>query len=83
MRDPRLGESPGVSVAARQYVDLGFLCGRGEEAITRNGLREIFNTDQGCQFTSQEFTGLLQAHDIQINMDGDGWWRDNVFVERL
>ena len=54
-----------------------------QEAITRYGPPEIFNTDQGCQFTSQEFTGLLQVHDIQISMDGAGRWRDNVFVERL
>ena len=46
-------------------------------------LRSIFNTDQGCQFTSQEFTGLLTHHGIQISMDGKGCWRDNVFVERL
>ena len=54
-----------------------------QEAITRYGSPEIFNTDQGCQFTSQEFTGLLQTHGIQISMDGIGRWRDNVFVERL
>ena len=44
---------------------------------------EIFKTDQGCQFTSLEFTGLLTHHGIQISMDGKGCWRDNVFVERL
>ena len=54
-----------------------------QEAITRYGTPEIFNTDQGCQFTSQEFTGLLNDHGIQISMDGAGRWRDNVFVERL
>jgi len=54
-----------------------------QEAITRYGPPEIFNTDQGGQFTSQEFTGLLQTHGIQISMDGVGRWRDNVFVERL
>lgn len=54
-----------------------------QEAISRYGPPEIFNTDQGCQFTSQEFTGLLQTHGIQISMDGTGRWRDNVFVERL
>jgi putative transposase len=54
-----------------------------QEAITRHGPPEIFNTDQGCQFTSQEFTGLLKSHGIQISMDGTGRWRDNVFVERL
>jgi putative transposase len=54
-----------------------------QEAITHYGTPEIFNTDQGCQFTSQEFTGLLTQHGIQISMDGKGCWRDNVFVERL
>ena len=53
------------------------------EAIARHGCPEIFNTDQGCQFTSGEFTGLLKEHGIQISMDGKGCWRDNVFVERL
>ena len=54
-----------------------------QEAINRYGAPEIFNTDQGCQFTSQEFTGLLKDNGIQISMDGKGCWRDNVFVERL
>lgn len=54
-----------------------------QEAITRYGTPDIFNTDQGCQFTSQEFTGLLKDHGIQISMDGKGCWRDNVCVERL
>ena len=53
------------------------------EAIHRYGRPEIFNTDQGCQFTSGEFTGLLKMHHIRISMDGKGSWRDNVFVERL
>jgi putative transposase len=53
------------------------------DAIGRDGSPEIFNTDQGCQFTSHEFTGLLTHHGIQISMDGKGCWRDNVFVERL
>ncbi len=54
-----------------------------QEALARYGTPEIFNTDQGCQFTSLEFTGLLKEHGIQISMDGIGCWRDNVFVERL
>jgi putative transposase len=53
------------------------------EAIGKNGCPEIFNTDQGCQFTSQEFVALLTEHGIRISMDGKGAWRDNVFVERL
>ncbi len=54
-----------------------------EEAIARYGTPEIFNTDQGSQFTSAEFVGLLQRRAIGISMDGKGCWRDNVFVERL
>lgn len=54
-----------------------------QEAITRYGRPEIFNTDQGCQFTSLEFTQLLKNNNIAISMDGKGCWRDNVFVERL
>jgi putative transposase len=54
-----------------------------EEAIAKYGKPEIFNTDQGSQFTSGGFTGLLLANGIDISMDGKGAWRDNVFVERL
>jgi putative transposase len=54
-----------------------------EEALQRYGKPEIFNTDQGSQFTSTEFVGLLQGNGIQISMDGKGRWVDNVFVERL
>jgi len=54
-----------------------------EEAIARYGAPEIFNTDQGSQFTGAQFVGLLKAHNIRISMDGKGRWRDNVFVERL
>jgi len=54
-----------------------------EEALARHGKPAIFNTDQGSQFTSAEFTGLLLKHAIAISMDGKGSWRDNVFVERL
>ena len=54
-----------------------------EEALVRHGKPEIFNTDQGSQFTSADFTGLLLKHAIAISMDGKGAWRDNVFVERL
>ncbi|MBS0180928.1 MAG: IS3 family transposase [Nitrospira sp.] len=53
------------------------------EALTRYGRPEIFNTDQGCQFTSQEFTGFLNDQGTQISMDGTERWCDNVFVERL
>lgn len=54
-----------------------------QAAVTHYGAPHIFNTDQGCQFTSLEFTGMLKAHGMQISMDGTGCWRDNVFVERL
>lgn len=54
-----------------------------EEALQRYGNPEIFNTDQGCQFTSESFTGVLKAHDIAISMDGRGRALDNIFVERL
>lgn len=54
-----------------------------EEALARHGRPEIFNTDQGSQFTGQDFTGLLSDNAIAISMDGKGAWRDNVFVERL
>jgi len=54
-----------------------------EEAINRFGAPEIFNTDQGSQFTSADFIGVLKQHEIRISMDGRGAWRDNVFVERL
>jgi putative transposase len=53
------------------------------EAMAKHGKPEIFNTDQGSQFTSDAFTGLLADNGIAISMDGKGAWRDNVFVERL
>ena len=54
-----------------------------QEALEEYGKPEIFNTDQGSQFTSAAFTGLLLENSIAISMDGRGFWRDNVFVERL
>ena len=54
-----------------------------QEAISRYGVPEIFNTDQGSQFTASSFICVLQKNHIQISMDGRGAWRDNVFVERL
>jgi len=54
-----------------------------EDALAKHGKPEIFNTDQGSQFTCPAFTGVLRKHDIKISMDGKGAWRDNVFVERL
>jgi putative transposase len=54
-----------------------------EDALAKHGKPEIFNTDQGSQFTGAAFTGVLMRNDIAISMDGKGAWRDNVFVERL
>jgi len=64
-------------------MDNSFCLDALEEAIARHGTPEIFNTDQGSQFTSDAFTGKLKEHNIRISMDGKGSWRDNVFVERL
>jgi putative transposase len=64
-------------------MDVGFCIEAVEEAIARYGRPEIFNTDQGSQFTSTAFTSLLITNSIRISMDGKGAWRDNVFVERV
>ena len=64
-------------------LEVDFCVEAVEEALARHGRPEIFNTDQGSQFTSAAFTGLLLDNTIAISMDGRGAWRDNVFVERL
>ena len=64
-------------------LDTSFCVDALNEAIETYGAPEIFNTDQGSQFTSEEFTGVRKQHDIRISMDGKGRWVDNVFVERL
>jgi putative transposase len=64
-------------------LDAGFCVEALNEALERYGRPDIFNTDQGSQFTSEAFTGVLREHDIRISMDGKGRWVDNVFVERL
>jgi putative transposase len=64
-------------------MDVHFCIEALEDAINVHGVPEIVNTDQGSQFTSQAFTGLLKDHGIRISMDGKGAWRDNVFIERL
>ena len=61
----------------------GFYVEAMEEAIVRYGAPDIFNTDQGAQFTSEAFTGALKAHGVRISMDGKGRWPGNVYVERL
>ena len=64
-------------------MDVDFCLEAVEEALARYGRPKIFNTDQGSQFTSAAFTGLLLENAIAVSMDGRGAWRDNVFVERL
>jgi putative transposase len=80
-----------VDVASRRVLahrvsitmEAGFCVEALEEALAKHGRPKIFNTDQGSQFTSLEFTGVLTAAGVAISMDGKGAWRDNVFVERL
>ena len=64
-------------------MDVGFCIETVEEAMARFGKPEIFNTDQGSQFTSRAFTTMLIGNGVAISMDGKGAWRDNVFIERL
>jgi len=64
-------------------MDAGFCVAALEEALARFGKPEIFNTDQGSQFTSSAFTNVLRDADVRISMDGRGRWMDNVFIERL
>jgi putative transposase len=64
-------------------MDVTFCVAALEEALLRFGKPQIFNTDQGSQFTSTAFTGTLERAGIQISMDGRGRWMDNVFIERL
>ena len=63
-------------------LDADFCVDALEEALSK-GKPEIFNTDQGSQFTGEAFTGLLKQHGVRISMDGKGRYRDNIFVERL
>jgi putative transposase len=64
-------------------MEVDFCLEAVEEALAKYGRPEIFNTDQGSQFTSEAFTGLLRGNGIAVSMDGKGAWRDNVFVERI
>jgi putative transposase len=64
-------------------MDASFAVAALEEALSRFGRPDIFNTDQGSQFTSTAFTGTLAAAGVRISMDGLGRWMDNVFIERL
>lgn len=64
-------------------MDADFCVAALEEALAKNGKPDIFNTDQGSQFTSFAFTNVLRENGIRISMDGRGRWLDNVFIERL
>ena len=64
-------------------LDVRFCVAALEEALESYGTPEIFNTDQGAQFTAQAFTCVLEQHSIRISMDGKGRWVDNVFIERF
>jgi putative transposase len=64
-------------------LDASFCVEALQEALARYGVPEIFNTDQGSQFTSDDFIGVLESQGISISMDGKGRWMDNVFIERL
>ena len=64
-------------------LEADFCINAVEEALARHGTPEIFNTDQGSQFSSTDFIKVLAGREIKISMDGKGAWRDNVFVERL
>jgi putative transposase len=64
-------------------MDVSFCLEAVEQALSMNEKPEIFNTDQGSQFTSEAFTEQLRKNEIAISMDGKGCWRDNVFVERI
>ena len=64
-------------------MDADFCVEALEEAIDKYGCPEIFNTDQGCQFTSESFINVLKRNNIKISMDGRGRFQDNIFIERL
>jgi putative transposase len=64
-------------------MDADFCVEALQEALSRYGRPDIFNTDQGSQFTSKDFTGVLKEHDVEISMDGRGRCQDNIFIERL
>jgi len=72
-----------LSFRLSNTLDTDFCLEAVEEAIRTYGPPEIFNTDQGAQFTSRAFTGLLDQHQIRISMDGRGRVQDNIFIERL
>ena len=71
-----------ISWRLSNTLDTGFCVEALEEAL-KKGKPDIFNTDQGAQFTSEAFTGLLEQHGVKISMDGKGSYNDNLFIERL
>jgi putative transposase len=72
-----------LSFRLSNTLDASFCIEALEEAIMKYGTPDIFNTDQGSQFTSDSFTAIPKAHGIRISMDGQGRWRDNIVIERL
>ena len=78
-----LVQPAGAGLATVITLEAAFCIEAVEEALARHGRPEIFNTDQGSQFSSHDFTSVLLKNEIAISMDGKGAWRDNVFVERL
>jgi putative transposase len=64
-------------------MDADFCIAALEEALAKHGKPDIFNTDQGSQFTCFAFTNVLRENGIRVSMDGRGRWLDNVFIERL
>ena len=78
-----LGEPEGLTWRLSNTLDSSFCVEALHEALDRYGSPEIFNTDQGSQFTSLAFTDVLTDAGIHISMDGKGRWMDNVFIERL
>jgi putative transposase len=83
---PGDAQSDGVAALehdAKESGDVGFCVMALEEALARLGRPDIFNTDQGSQFTSFAFTTVLKDAEIRISMDGRGRWMDEVFIERL
>jgi putative transposase len=72
-----------LSFKLSNTLDTDFCLEAVEVALRLYGTPEIFNTDQGAQFTSRDFTGLLEQHQIRISMDGRGRVQDNIFIERL
>ena len=81
--DHGLVQPLGFVLELSNTLEPSFCCEALEEALNRYDPPEIFNTDQGSQFTSTEFTGLLKGAGVRISMDGRGRWMDNVFIERL